>query len=244
MLLAQFIRNTRGITSKSIGKYVSGVRVAVEEDLNLQLSAPGIGFNYNRLLQQVRREDGPSGERELSLPIRASHIRQLAAPDSGFDTTGSRWACVRWSLVLASLHALLRGCEPGVVGRTHPFEPALHITCADGKADDVRNSWQWLSPQQYNGCVPCVVLLLLSKKDKDAHTSAVHKKRKPIFMPRLKPVGDDSLTAICPYDAIAAAWRAMAAVVPSAERATTPFFTIDDGRIVCTDDVESIVRLI
>ena len=86
-----------------------------------RLSAPGIGSNYNRLLQQFRREDGPSGEREISLPIRASHIRQLAAPDSGFDTTGSRWACVRWSLVLASLHALLRGCEPGVVGRTHPF---------------------------------------------------------------------------------------------------------------------------
>ena len=244
MLLAQFIRNTRGITSKSISKYVSGVRVTVEEDLNLRLSAPGIGFNYNRLLQQYRREDGPSGERELSLPIRAAHIQQLAAPDSGFDSTGSRWAVIRWSLVLTGLHALLRGCEPGVAERSHPFEPALHITCAAGRASDVRNAWQWLSAEQYNGKVPCVVLLLLSKKDKDAHVSAVHKKRKPIFMPRQKPVGDNSLTHICPYDALAAAWRVMETEVPPTARATTPFFTFDDGRVVCTDDVESIVRLI
>ena len=32
--------------------------------------------------------------------------------------------------------------------------------------------------------------------------------------------------------------------MPPPARASTPFFTFDDGRVVCTDDIESIVRLI
>ena len=111
-ILAMHLRRERGIKSKSIGKYVSQLRSVQEESLDMRLTQRGVGFRYGQLLQQMRREDGPAGERELQRALRACHLAALADPTRGFDTT-SRLGLVRLAMIHAGHQALLRGWRGG-----------------------------------------------------------------------------------------------------------------------------------
>jgi len=125
----------RTTASKTIGKYVSGLRGIKEQHIDMKISIPGVGLAYGQQLKQMRREDGLAGQRSLQLPLRSQHIRALMRPTLGYDRS-SRWGKYRWALMNVGHQGLLHGGDVGVIGSAHPFEPALHITCADGPPND------------------------------------------------------------------------------------------------------------
>ena len=239
-MFASFLREDRNIKSKTIGKYVSGLRGIKEQHIDMKISIPGVGLAYGQQLKQMRREDGPTGQRSLQLPLRSQHIRALTRPTLGYDRS-SRWGKYRWALMHAGHQGLLRGGDVGVVDSAHPFEPALHITCADGSPDDPSVSWTW-GLLSADGQRPAVYMWVLPTKDATGHNDAAHSKAHPVVIERLRPAGDHSLDHICPYEAISAAWTMMCEEVPLEQRASTPFFRLDSGRVVATADVLAIVR--
>lgn len=89
----------------------------------LSLSVPGGNLRYPKQLQQMRREDGPSGQRQSSRALTARLLRKLRRVGS-FDTT-SRRGVLRWAVLWGGHTLLLRG------GRIDRREPAVGITIAD-----------------------------------------------------------------------------------------------------------------
>lgn len=243
-MLAVAIRRQRGVRSKTISKYVSQLRAIEEEHLDMRLSVPGVGLKYNRMLMQMRREDGPSGERELQRGFRHSHLRRLAEPAMGYDRS-SRFGVMRWALWHTMLQCLLRGGEAGLKDRQEFFEPRKHLNCRDGPATDPTNAFEWLPAGKLSPPYdrhPALIVAVLAIKDAKGHDDAAHRKRRPIVIIRRRPEGDSTPDAMCPYEAIAAAWAIMLAEVAEEDRDHTPFFRHNDGRAVATDDVKTLVR--
>ena len=240
-LLAVHIRLARGIKSKTVSKYVTQIRTLMEEQLDRRLASRDVGFKLARLYQQMRREDGPTGDRQLSRPLRAQHLARLADPASGFDCGGTRWGTVRWAMVHCMVQAMLRGGEAGLVDRHQDVEPRLVLNCKEGSGSDPEASWQWVSAADHDGIHPLVIVRVMSIKDARGHADEAHARRRPIIIRRRRPVGEPG-DLTCPYDALLAAWALMREEVPADERATTAFFRTDHGLPVVTDDVRIAVR--
>ena len=240
-LFAVHIRLSRGVRSKTISKYVSQIRTLMEEQLDRKLSSRDVGFKLARVYQQMRREDGPSGERLLSRPLRVQHFDRLAEPGSGYDCGETRWGIFRWAMWHVMLQCMLRGGEAGLVDRNQEPEPLLVLNCKAGPGSDPTNAWQWISAAENDGVYPLLVVRVMSIKDARGHADEAHVRRRPIIIRRRCPVGEPD-HPLCPYDAMARAWRAMCEEVPVAARAATCFFRTDHGAPVTTDDVRIGVR--
>ena len=240
-LFAVHIRLSRGVRSKTISKYVSQIRTLMEEQLDRKLSSRDVGFKLARVYQQMRREDGPSGERLLSRPLRVQHFDRLAEPGSGYDCGETRWGIFRWAMWHVMLQCMLRGGEAGLVDRNQEPEPLLVLNCKAGPGSDPTNAWQWISAAENDGVYPLLVVRVMSIKDARGHADEAHVRRRPIIIRRRCPVGEPD-HPLCPYDAMTRAWRVMCEEVPVAARAATCFFRTDHGAPVTTDDVRIGVR--
>ena len=135
--------------------------------------------------RQMRRQDGPPGDRRLCRAIRLEHLL-LAAAVFECDAAG----CVERAAVLTAHAALLRGGEVGV---------------PDGVEADVRRIITWGSvrlqrPRPESGGRLWLILMVVPIKDVQARRRGYPT---PIARRHDGAVGSDPL---CAYDAIALAW--------------------------------------
>ena len=200
-----FARETRWIKSSTVSAYTSSLKGIVELEFKGPLLAvgPGASGKQLRLLHlQMRREDGPSGERTLGLPLRMEHIRRICAL-TGFDRR-SRLGCMRHALRHAMLQAMLRPGEAGTVSG-QPFQAALHIVCGPP-------SLLWKTARQARVPTPVVILMVAAIKDVVAK-----RKRTPNVIAASSPAAEPQRAAAingqplqltqeddptCPYQAI------------------------------------------
>ena len=74
------------VRGDTVASQVAGVRAIVEEHLGRLIVARSGGRIIRRAGLQMRREDGPAADRELSEPLLAGDIARLARGDVPFDT--------------------------------------------------------------------------------------------------------------------------------------------------------------
>jgi hypothetical protein len=241
-ILADFIRSKPKsrvgelVKADTVSGQVSGIKAIVEEHLGRRIICSTGGFLLKRVLQSMRREDGPAGERRLSAPFGNAHLSALARADCPYDTGSDDWTCVRWALLQCMLHCLLRGGEPGTQPR-HAFRPATGLCWCH---------FVWLDPATrrvatIRGADGRLYYLLIVRvlpiKDQTGRA-----KRVPIPVRSKHPVDHPLSDVTCPYYAIARAWQRRAASVPQRERASTAFFQLPSGKVVDTDLVRAVVR--
>ena len=227
------VRRGKPLLADTIANIVSGVKCAVESAQHTEIVVKADNTARPRATRDMRREDGPRGERRLSRGLRTHHLRSVA--ELGFD----RWSelgAVKWGVVLAAHQLLLRG---GEVGRSskRPFDAARGITWA---------SFDWsVQPCEESRWLPWLMIWIVASKDPEWRHRAVGL---PITR-RSKwhassTLGEDPLDA---YDAILIAWRAREHSVDVGQRtfgqpSETPFFTDAKGNAWTTRDSQQLAR--
>ena len=242
LIAAEFFRrapkNAAGdlIKGDTVGDSVSALKVAAEEHYGRKVLCASGGLMLKLALQNMRREDGPSGGRALSAPLRQQHLQELAQDSCPFDILGEGWPRVRWALMQAMHQALMRGGEPGRTPR-QPFRPALGIC------------WRhlvWLDPATLMPATVRVgahlhdLLVMFVRPIKDQKG---RHKRVPIPIISKHPTGWCGLDLTCPYTALARSWEDRVGDKPWASLADEPFFVAPDGLAVTTDTVSAAIRL-
>ena len=174
--------------------------------------------------QQMRRSDAaPSGDRAISVGIRAQHLVRLR-------TMGVHVSIFDFGLGHASLQTCARGGEPGLRERQRPgdFDPSRGVVWTD---------LVWRTPAESQSHLPSLDLYWYPAKD-----GKVRHRKVPIPISRLHD-GPLGARPDCPYDAILALWSErsphIAACAPGCDhtacvRSRTPFFVTDEGAIVDT----------
>ena len=74
------------VKGSGIADYVSAVKCLAEEHFSTPVLCSGGGLTLRRGLMNMRREDGASGQRDLSAPLFNSHIVQLAQAPAALST--------------------------------------------------------------------------------------------------------------------------------------------------------------
>ncbi|KAL1527477.1 hypothetical protein AB1Y20_016142 [Prymnesium parvum] len=174
----------------------------------------------------MRREDGPTGARELQRALTARLLRRLCALPL-FDRRSSR-GVLRWAVLWGGHNLLLRGGEFGCVDNKD-FTAAYGLTLAD---------CDWIAPCAETGGYDALVVDMMVIKDERVTRSRVPcliRRRQPPSVPR----GADPC---CAYDALRALWEQRIAQTPPSERSTAPLFALPDGIAVSTATVLSFVR--
>ena len=241
-ILADFIRrrpkNAIGdlVKADTVSGQVSAIKVTVEEHLGRQLICQSGGLILRRVLQSMRREDGPSGDRSLSVPMGNNHLLALAQPNCPYDTGSDVWTITRWAMLHCLLQCLMRGGEAGTLPR-QPFRPATGLCWAH---------FIWKDPATRRTATVVgtggkrfflLFVLLVPIKDQTGRA-----KRVPIPIRSKHPVEHGLRDITCPYTAIARAWHQRVDHVQKKDRATTPFFTRPNGAPVDTDLVREVIR--
>lgn len=197
-----------------------------------------------RLYKEMRKDQGPPGERRECRAFRATDFRRLV--EAGYDR-GSAVGAREWVIALVAHNLLLRG---GEVGRTTDgsWEASRDLSLADVMLR---------APCADSGGLPWLLVWLVSDKD-------VHARHRVVPMPiRARSQTDDPM---CAYTALATyvqrrwsevpachgrcAWckPAVGAARPGGKppaacmRANTPLFAHADGSAYCTEDVRDIGR--
>ena len=224
------------VRADTVAGAVSALTTAAEGFYGRKVLCASGGLMLRASLQAMRREDGPAGDRELSVPMRQTHLRELASAACAFDIVSPGWPQVRWALMQAAHQALMRGGEPGRVPR-QPFRPALGIC------------WRhltWLDPAtrraatQQVGAETHHLMFLAVRPIKDQKG---RQKRVPIPIVSKHPVEEGLSDLTCPFAALRRAWDARVGVAPWSVRQHEPFFTGPDGiSAVSTDDVSRAIR--
>lgn len=236
-LFAEFIRRSGSaragaegsvISAATIADYVSALRAWRSREAGYSLSVPGGNLRYPKQLQQMRREDGPSGQRHLSRALTARLLRKLCRIRS-FDTT-SRRGVLRWAVLWGGHNLLLRGGEFGRTDRRN-FEPAVGITIAD---------LDWVAPCAESKGFEAVSVDVMPIKDGTATRSRV-----PCLIRRRS--GDSRSVvgherSVCAWDALRRLWLLRVSEVPSGCLGVAPFFAWPNGDALSTADVLTFIR--
>ena len=136
--------------------------------------------------KQMRREDGPPGERKLCRGLRLEHLAAAAEAFDRLSTPG----CVEWAAALTAHSALLRGGEVGVPDDVAP-DPARIITW---------RSIRWQRPTRESAGRLWLMLMVVPIKDPTGRRRGYPT---PIARRHEGRFGSDPL---CTYDAVALAW--------------------------------------
>ena len=249
-MFAEFVRrspplgNARGssVSADAVASYVSAIHLLRSREARYDICPAEANLVLPLAARQMRRQDGPPGDRRLCRALRLEHL-QLAEQE--FDRSTAR-GCVEWAAVLTAHSALLRGGEVGV---------------PDGAEIDLRrvitwSSIRWQQPRRESGGRPWLILMVVPIKDKEGRRGAYPT---PIARRHDGAFGADPL---CAYDAIALAWwrrRAGSAPFPLDERGRpvvdwwqratlardapadgVAFFTNGLGAPMCTSDVRAL----
>lgn len=234
-LLAEFIRRhgsvragAQGATvsSAAISDYISAIRAFRSREAGYNLLVSGGNLRLPPQLKQMRREDGPTGARELQRALTARLLRRLCNQHT-FDRV-SLHGVLRWAVLWGGHNLLLRGGEFGCVDNKE-FVVAFGLTLAD---------CEWIPPcVETNGYEALVVDMMVIKDERvtRARIPCPIRRRQPPSVPR----GADPC---CAYDAIRSLWEARVAQVPASQRASAPLFATPDGAAISTAHVLRFVR--
>lgn len=176
----------------------------------------------------MRREDGPSGQRELSRGLTARFLRQLLSV-SGF-TSPLRAHTLRWAVLWVGHNLMLRGGEFGVTDNA-TFSQRTGLTLADV---------DWVDPCAETDYFAAAVVDLMPIKD--THTS---RQRIPCLIRRKSRQPSDSLPrehSACAWEALRRWWLVRSKEVPPSQWASVPLFARPDGLPVSTTDVKLMIR--
>ena len=236
-LLGEFIRKHGSVrpghegevvSASSIANYLSALRAHRSTQAGYNLLVSGGNLRLPKQMQQMRREDGPVGQRSLARGMTARILRKLV-PARGFGR-GSRRGRLRWAILWAAHNLLLRGGELGRV-ENRPFDPATGITIAD---------LDWIAPCEDTGWYEVAVIEVMPIKD-----ARVSRSRVPLLV-RRRAWGAFSglvdLSVPCAWEAIRAWWEVRSMECPKASWGTEPFFAVENGASVSTTDVLCFVR--
>ena len=185
-----------------------------------------------RVQRNMRREDGPTGSRQLMRGIEPHHV--ATADATGRYDRSSADGVIMHCCATTLISVIGRGGEPGLVeGKPQrSFQPDTGVTWADivfAPEHECRS---------LNDGIPFLRFLWFPIKDGD-----VRRKKVPIVISRIHS-GAMGADPRCAYDAITAAYRSRVHLVPVADRASTAFFTLSNGRIIDTGNVRDRARVI
>lgn len=217
------------ISATTISDYLSALRAHRSLQAGYDLRIAGGNLRLPKQLRQMRREDGPSGQRALARGLTARLLRKLLPVDIRFER-GTRRGQLRWAVLWAAHNLLLRGGELGRVD-SRGFDPAAGITMAD---------IDWIAPCGDTDGYEVVVVEVMPIKD-----ARVSRARVPLLIRRrVRGVfkGSPDTLGPCAWEALRAFWEVRRLECPRCEWGTAPFFAWMDGSPVCTSDVLAFVR--
>ncbi|KAL1504289.1 hypothetical protein AB1Y20_010697 [Prymnesium parvum] len=234
-LFAEFIRRhgsvragARGevVSSAAIADYISAIRAFRSREAGYNLLVSGGNLRLPPQLKHMRREDGPTGARELQRALSARLLRRLCQLPA-FDRRSFR-GVLRWAVLWGGHNLLLRGGEFGRVDHKE-FVPAYGLTLAD---------CDWIAPcAETSGYEALVVEMMVIKDER------VTRARIPCLIRRRQPpVVARGADPCCAYDALRALWDLRVTQVPAIERASAPLFANLDGAAINTQHVLAFVR--
>ena len=212
-LIAEAIRQERGVLASSVSGYVSAIKTLVERDHGQPLLCPGPGASGKMLSEvylSMRREDGPKAHRRLGRAMRSAHIRRVVSQPGYAAYALTHLGCMEHALRHACHQCFLR---PGEVGTPdgQPFCPHTQLVCGP-------NAVQWVTAAQANSDRPKLFILVLPIKDSEARRTRV-----PITIEPRAP-GGGSVDHFCPYLAILAWWSLRTAGIPEENWNDVPLF--------------------
>ena len=248
-LMAEYMRlrgARRGggaVSADHIQSTVSMVRNIRSAEAHYGIVVPQTDIVISGLYKNMRKEQGPKGERRECAPFRARHFRLIIKAGKRNQFTD-----VEWAIALVAHNLLLRG---GEVGRTdsRPFDTARDLTLVSIILHE---------PCAESGWRPWLTIWLVSIKDVNAKFRIV-----PL---QICARADASDTEMCAYTALARHVRRMWQQVPACSgscewckptpgaartgktppatcrRAQTPLFQLADGEPYTTEDVRVLGR--
>ena len=249
---AEFVRRSppigrsRGehVSADAISSYVSAIHLLRSREARYDVCPTAANLVGALAAKQMRREDGPPGERKLCRGLRLEH---LAAAAEAFERASVE-GCVAWAAALTGHSALLRGGEVGAPDQV-AVDAARIITW---------RSIRWQRPTRESAGRLWLILMVVPIKDPTARRRGYPT---PIARRHGGPFGADVL---CTYDAIALAWWRRrhgsapfpldeagrpaadwwerAAVASGAPALEAPFFTTAVGLAISTTGVRALVR--
>ena len=174
----------------TIAGYSGAIRVFLNREARCDMAPPSTNVAMPSVHKTWRREDGPSGARQLMRGLRASHIfewRRQSAVGAAMAPAGSTEELERGAVALTSHNLLLRGGEPGKQTNA-PIDPQRVITWG---------SVEWLAPREESQGLPWCIMAVVPIKD-----MGMRKKAYPCPIQRRHdwPLGADLM---CTYDALA-----------------------------------------
>lgn len=234
-LFAEFIRRhgsvragARGevVSSAAIADYISAIRAFRSREAGYNLLVSGGNLRLPPQLKHMRREDGPTGARELQRALSARLLRRLCQLPA-FDRRSFR-GVLRWAVLWGGHNLLLRGGEFGRVDHKE-FVPAYGLTLAD---------CDWIAPcAETSGYAALVVEMMVIKDER------VTRARIPCLIRRRQPpVVARGADPCCAYDALRALWDLRVTQVPAIERASASLFANLEGAAINTQHVLAFVR--
>ena len=172
------------IKSDTIATYVGQIKKLRTHEAHHAIVDASVNVVAPSAFKRMRQEDGPAGDRKLSLGLRARHLRQIAA--AGFDRRSRRGA-QEWGAALTAHNLLLRGGEVCVVE-----QKAL-----DTARDMTIGAITFKEPSEVSKDLPWLTVDIVSIKDTDA-------RRRNVVMPvrRRAAGGELGSGPMDTYDAI------------------------------------------
>ena len=174
------------VRADAIAGYVSAIHLLRSREARYDVCPTEADLVGPLAGKQMRREDGPPGERKLCRGLRLEHLAAAAETFDRFSAVG----CVEWAAALTAHSALLRGGEVGVPDDVAP-EPSRIITW---------HSIRFQQPTRESAMRQWLMLMVVPIKDPTARRRGYPT---PIARRHDGRFGADPL---CAYDAVALAW--------------------------------------
>ena len=137
-------RNGSTLRADTIATYVSTIKTLRSFEARHRITDPRANTVGPAAAKRMRQVDGPPGQRQLRLGLRARHLRAIAA--AGFNRSSRRGA-QQWAAALLAHNLLLRGGELGVVDSAE-FDTSRDLTigAVEFKEPCPESSWlPWLT---------------------------------------------------------------------------------------------------
>lgn len=221
-------REGETVSAASISAYISALRAFRSRETGYDLRVKEANLRLPCVLQQMRREDGPTGQRELSRAFTARYLRELAGVRA-FDTTSAE-GILRWAVLLVGHNLLLRGGEFGASG-TSPFDHRYGLALGDV---------DWVVPSAVSRFFEAAIVDVYPLKDGRAV-----RQRIPCFIRRVSsaPRSTPPKPGVnCPWEALRLLWLQRMSRVSPHEAGMAPLFARMDGSVLRTDDVKGFIR--
>ena len=198
------LKGRHGVTIKSdtIATYVGQIKKLRTHEAHYTVVDPKVvNVVAPAAFKRMRQLDGPPGQRQLKLGIRARHLRAIA--ESGFDRRSYRGS-IEWGAAVTAHNLLLRGGEIGVV------DGQKGAAAFDSARDMTIGCVEFKEPCEESSGLPWLTIEIVPIKDTTA-------RRRSAVMPvqRRGPgtLGSDPMD---PYDAVVLAiWARLGRMPPS-----------------------------